>query len=438
MVARELAGLLQARGKIDAIGTLVPSGPYRMNVPHQAAAALLAASLTVPAIGADAPAPASAASAAASAATTPTAARCVAPTADKAANRACALLLAHAADLDRAANRNDAALAALARADQFHPEDLRFATARAGLSLKLANQLTPAGIDAAAKAAPGDVGLAMMHAELASAKKDHVTALADIDRVIAARPGAAQAWEMRASINVARPDFAAARVDVEHALLIDPKSPLVLRLRGVLRNNAGDHAGALADYEAARAIAPRPDDPFVIGSTQFLLRQYGDAAASLARRPPAAPEGLYWRIWRYLALARLNGMERAGGALGPGTPPGPGLPWPAPVIDFLRGSISDTTLLADAKRSQDARDQSQVCEAHFYLGEDAVLRQRPDAVEQFRTAARECPVNFHEYEGATAELRAMGLPLAAPGPTVAAAQAAASAATPASAASAVR
>jgi tetratricopeptide (TPR) repeat protein len=270
--------------------------------------------------------------------------------------------------------------------------------------------------------------MAMMHAELSLAKKDWAAALADIDRVIALRPDAVQAWESRASINVSKPDFAAARTDVEHALLLDPKSPTVLRLRGVLRNNSGDHAGALADYQAAHALAPRPDDPFVIGSTQFLQRQFGDAAASLARRPPAAPDGLYWRIWRYLALARLTGMERAAGALGPGTPPGPGLPWPAPVIDFLHGTIPASTLLADAKRSQDARDLSQVCEAHFYLAEDAVLRQGPDAIEHFRAAAKECPINFHEYEGATAELRAMGVPLAAPGPTLAAAQAAASAA----------
>ena len=393
-----------------------------MNVSLRATAALLAASLTLPALGADAPSPA------ASAASTPaTATRCAAPTADKAANRACALALAKAADADRAANRNDAALAALARADAFAPEDLRFATARAGLQLKLANQLTPAGITAAAAAAPGDVGLAMMHAELSVARKDHAAALADVDRVIEKRPDSAQAWEMRASINMARPDFAAARADVEHALLIDPKSPAVLRLRGVLRNNAGDHAGALADYQAAHALAPRPDDPFVIGSTQFLLRQFGDAASTLARRPPAPPDGLYWRLWRYLALARLSGMERASGALGPGTPPGLGLPWPGPVIDFLRGTLPAATLLADAQRSQDARDLSQVCEAHFYMAEDALLRQRPDAVQLFRAAAKECPVNFHEYEGATAELRAMGVPLAAPGPTVAAAQAAASA-----------
>jgi hypothetical protein len=423
MVARELAGLLQSHGKIDAIGTPVPSRPHRMNVSLRATAALLAASLTLPALAADAPAPAASAASSSAAA-----AKCAAPSADKAANRACAAALARAADADRAANRNDAALAALARADQFAPEDLRFATTRAGLALKLANQLTPAGIESAAAAAPGDVGLAMTHAELSVAKKDFATALADVDRVIARRPDAAQAWEMRASINVAKPDFPAARTDIERALLLDPKSPVVLRLRGVLRNNSGDHAGALADYQAAHALAPRPDDPFVIGSTQFLQRQFGDAAATLAKRPPPAPDGLYWRLWRYLALARLTGIERASGALGPGTPPGPGLPWPGPVIDYLHGSLSAATLLAEAKRSQDARDLSQVCEAHFYLAEDAVLRQRPDAVDLFRSAVQECPVNFHEYEGATAELRAMGVPLAAPGPTVAAAKAAASSA----------
>ena len=401
-----------------------------MNVSFRVATALLALSSTLTAGAAGAPVAASAASAASA----PAAARCVAPIADRTANRACAVALARQADVDRAGGRNDAALAALARADLFAPEDLRFTTARAGLKLKLANQLTPAGIDTAAKAAPDDVGLAMMHAELSAARKDWPAALADVDRVLARRPEAAQAWEMRASTNLARPDFDAARADVDQALKLDPKSPVVLRLRGVLRNNHGDYAGALADYEAAHALAPRPDDPFVIGSTQFLQRRFGDAAASLARRPPPAPEGTYWRLWRYLALARLDGIERASGALGPGTPPGVGVPWPGPVVDFLHATISADALLAEAKKAQAARDLSQVCEAHFYMAEDALLRRRGDHVALFRQAVQECPINFHEYEGAAAELRGAGVPLTAPGPTVAAA-AAASAAAPAKATS---
>jgi tetratricopeptide (TPR) repeat protein len=392
-----------------------------MNLLPRVAIALLATLLSLAAAAADAPAAASA-----------PAGKCAAPGADRAANHACAVSLAHQADGERTAGRDAAALAALARADQFAPEDLRFAMARAGLALKLAGQLSPAGIEAASKATPADVGVTMLQAELLLARKDFAATRVALDRVLATRPGATLAWEMRATADVARPDFEAARGDVERALRLEPKSAAALRLRGIVRNNGGDHAGALADYQAAHALAPRPEDPFVIGSTQFLLHQFGDAATTLARRAPPAPDGTYWRLWRYMALARRDGVERASGSLGPGTPPGAGVPWPGPVVDFFHGTLDAATLLDAAARSQAARNLSQVCEAHFYMAEDALLRRHGDAFGLFRQAIQECPQNFHEYEGAAAELRAAGLPLAAPGPTLAAAAASA----PASAASA--
>jgi len=381
-----------------------------MNVLLRAAAALAATALSLGVAAADSPA--SAASAAASSPVVP--APCAAPGADRAVDDACALALARQADSEGKAGHNDAALAAFARADEFAPNDLRFLMARANLSLKSANQMTPAGIDAAAQAAPDDVGLRMLHAELSLARKDYVASVADLDRVIATRPGATMAWEMRAAANVARPDFGAARGDIDRALKLDPKSAPSLRLRGVVRNNAGDYAGALADYEAARSLAPRAEDPFVIGSTQFLLRHYADAAETLARRAPPAPDGTYWTLWRYMALARIAGVERASGALGPGAAPGQPVAWPVPVIDFFHGTLDAKALLDFAKKSQDVHDLSQVCEAHFYMAEDALLRRSGDAIGLFRQAVKECPQNFHEYEGAAAELRAAGVPLAAP------------------------
>lgn len=396
-----------------------------MNVLLRAAIALTTTACCLGASAADVPSPA--------ASTAATAGKCAAPGADRAANHACAVSLAVHAEAERKAGRNDAALAAFARADQFSPEDLRFQMAAATFKLKLANQLTPAGIEAASKAAPADIGLTMAHAELSLAQKNYVAGIADLDRVLAVRPTALMAWELRATANVARPDFVAAHGDVDQALKLEPKAPVSLRLRGILRNNTGDYTGALADYRAAHALAARAEDPFVIGSTQFLARQFSDAAASLAKRAPPAPEGTYWRLWRFLALARLTGIERASGSLGPGTPPGQGVVWPGSVVDFYIGHIDAATLLDAAKKSQDARDLSQVCEAHFYMAEDALLRQRSDAIALFRKAVQTCPINFHEYEGAVSELRAAGVPLTAPGPTVAAAAASA-----ASAASATR
>ena len=394
--------------------------PIRMNVLLRGASALVTAAWSLSAAAVDAPA--------APASSAPPPAACAAPGADRAVDTACAVALARHAEGEAKAGLNDAALAAFARADQFAPNDLRFLMARANLSLKIANQMTPAGIDAAAKAAPDDIGVAMLHAELSLAKKDYAAGVADLDRVLARRPDATMAWEMRGTANVAKPDFDAARGDIDHALKLEPRSTAALRLRGIVRNNAGDHAGALADYQTAHALAPRADDPFAIGSTQFLLRQYGDAAATMARRAPPAPDGTYWTLWRYMALARLTGVERASGALGPGAAPGQAVAWPVPVIDFLHGTITAEALLDFAKKSQEVRDLSQVCEAHFYMAEDALLRQRGDAIGLFRQAAKECPPNFHEYEGAVAELRAAGVPLTAPGPTVAAAAASAASA----------
>jgi lipoprotein NlpI len=386
-----------------------------MTVFLRVVSALLATALAMPALAADA---------APDSATAPSG-KCQMPGADRAANNACAAGLARHAETERVAGHNDAALAALARADEFAPQDLRFAMAHAALKLKLANQLSPAGIEAAAKAAPDDVGLTLMHIELLAARKQYDAAIADAGRVIAKRPGAPLAWEMRATANVARADFVAARGDVDQAIHLEPKSPAALRLRGILRNNSGEYAAALADYQAAHALAPRPDDPFVIGSTQFLLRQYAASAATLARHAPPAPDGTYWRLWRYLALARLDGVERASGSLGPGTQPGPGAPWPVPVVDYLHGTIDSAALLAAAKASQAANDLSQLCEAHFYMAEDSLLRQRGDAIALFKQALQECPRNFHEYEGAQAELRAAGLAAA---PAASGASAAASAA----------
>ena len=152
----------------------------------------------------------------------------------------------------------------------------------------------------------------------------------------------------------------------------------------------------------------------MIGSTQFLQHRFGDAASTLAMRTPPAPDGTYWRLWRYMALARLTGIERASGSLGPGTPPGAGAPWPGPVVDFFHGAIDAATLLEAAKKSQETQNLSQVCEATFYMGEDALLRQHGDFLGLFRQAVKDCPINFHEYEGAVAELRAAGEPSGVP------------------------
>jgi lipoprotein NlpI len=54
-------------------------------------------------------------------------------------------------------------------------------------------------------------------------------------------------------------------------------------------------------------------------------------------------------------------------------------------------------------------ERGQICEANFYIGELALQRSDKDeAAGLFRLAADGCPKGFIEYEGATAELKALG------------------------------
>lgn len=390
-------------------------------MPSRLLCALIAALLSLPTLAADAPAPAASAPAAlpapapASAAEAGIPARCLVPGPDRNVNLACAQGYARRSEAEHRAGRDDAALAALGKADAFAPDDLRAATNRAGLGLSRQGPLTPQRLQDALKAAPDDVGVAMLHGAMSLETKKFDDAIADASHVIALRPGAAAAWELRATARFAKNEIAPATSDVSRALELDPKAADALRLRSSLVTLGGDYAGALADLERARRLQPRAQDPFMIGGTQFLDRQFEASAASMAVPTPPAPDGLYWLLWRYLALARRGGLEPARGSLGPGSPPGVPVPWPSPVIDFYLGRIDGAALLDAARTAQTASDQSQVCEAHFYLGEDALLRfRRDDAQALFRTALAECPQNFHEYAGAQAELKAMSPQAAAP------------------------
>ncbi len=347
--------------------------------------------------------------------------QCLAPGADKRVNLACALGYLRHATAERAAGHTDIALSDLAKADQFEPNDLRFAVAHAGLRLAAKAPASPERLKQALRDTPDDVGVNMLHGEMSLASRKFDDAIADAGRVIAQRPDAHGGYELRGTARFAKSDVDGATADVTQALRLSPRSPDALRLRASITTVSGRYDDALADLQLAHRIEPRADDPFLIGGTQFLARQFTSSAASLAKPSAGAGDGAYWLLWRYMALARAEGPEPARGSLGPGSIPGYTAPWPMPVIDFYLGRLDGDKLLEAARAAQANDDQSQVCEAHFYLGEDALLRfRRAEALDLFRMTIAECPPAFHEYVGAQAELKALTAQDAAVAPQVSA------------------
>ena len=85
--------------------------------------------------------------------------------------------------------------------------------------------------------------------------------------------------------------------------------------------------------------------------------------------------------------------------------------WPAPVIRLYLGQMTPEAVLAAADNPNAETKNGRICEANFYTGEmDLQQGKKDDATRLFRrAAAADCPKSFIEYEGAVAELKALGV-----------------------------
>jgi lipoprotein NlpI len=83
--------------------------------------------------------------------------------------------------------------------------------------------------------------------------------------------------------------------------------------------------------------------------------------------------------------------------------------WPAPVIRLFLGELSPVQTIVAAYDKDPQTKHGKVCEANFYSGELALQRSdKRDALRFFRLAVNACPKDFIEWEGADAELKALG------------------------------
>src|SRR5215472_7827636 len=79
--------------------------------------------------------------------------------------------------------------------------------------------------------------------------------------------------------------------------------------------------------------------------------------------------------------------------------------WPAPVIRLFLGQMTPAAVLAAADDPDPDTKKSHICEARFYSGELALLRDaKAEAAPLFKAAAESCPRTF-TGDAAVAELK---------------------------------
>jgi lipoprotein NlpI len=129
------------------------------------------------------------------------------------------------------------------------------------------------------------------------------------------------------------------------------------------------------------------------------------ASARGTGRSPLDPKNAYYALWLDI-IERRNGLPSRLPELAAAVDTAA---WPAPVIRFFRGELDASGLAAAAADPDPTRNRGQVCEANFYSSELALLQGRKaDARPLLEAAVSGCPYSFIEWDGANAELKALG------------------------------
>jgi lipoprotein NlpI len=82
--------------------------------------------------------------------------------------------------------------------------------------------------------------------------------------------------------------------------------------------------------------------------------------------------------------------------------------WPAPIIRLYLGQLNMEAALAAADDPGASVKKGHLCEVNFFNGELALQRGDKNEAMRLCLSVAECPKAFIEYEGDTAELKALG------------------------------
>lgn len=164
-----------------------------------------------------------------------------------------------------------------------------------------------------------------------------------------------------------------------------------------------DHAQAMFWYEKAANQGYVPAY-VTYGRVLFFSGDYTKSAMNFAHAVEKMPQGVYERIWLYLARARSGEADVALKELAANSKAIQSHSWPAPVMDLYLGTINNDAFFKIADDKDARKSKAQMCEANFYAAEWYLLQEKQkEAQTLLATAARDCPKNVLEYFGAVAE-----------------------------------
>jgi lipoprotein NlpI len=220
--------------------------------------------------------------------------------------------------------------------------------------------------------------------------------------------GLAWAYNNRGNAYNDKGDNDRAIADYDQAIQLDPQYAFAYHDRGNAYHDKGDNDRAIADYNQAIQLDLKDAVAYFDRGRVYL---YADllpkALADINQASALNPKDAYAALWLDIVNKRSNLPSRLAETAAQINM----TEWPAPVIRLYLGQMTPEAVLAAADNPNAETKNGRICEANFYTGEmDLQQGKKDDATRLFRrAAAADCPKSFIEYEGAVAELKALGV-----------------------------
>jgi len=235
-------------------------------------------------------------------------------------------------------------------------------------------------------------------------------AISDFSRCLAIDPKFAVGYINRGLCLAEENDPQAAESDFSQALKQKLDAGLVVRaqrLRGAARLAQGKAPAAIADFDAAIEASPQEAVLYEErGFANFFQKSFPLAVADFSKALELKPQSTYLIPWQALAKARAGQTAQARSLLETslrGKTPATG--WTAQICSFLLEQSSQQQLLDAADEASGSEKNQRLCEAHYFIGQQRLLRDEgPEAAEHFREAADRKEYSLSAFRGARYEL----------------------------------
>jgi lipoprotein NlpI len=275
---------------------------------------------------------------------------------------------------------------------QLQGENLAAALFRRGMAQGLRGQFAAAINDfsSALKLTPDATDLLYARASAHGVMKQHDAAIADYDALLKLVPNDADSLYRRAWSLSALGKDPAAIADLSAVLAQEKGDVDALMDRGGLYLRQGQFDPAIADFSVIVKTDPKAAAAFYNrGRGKFLKGDFADAAKDFAEAQKQRADNPYAALRRFISAGQSGDGQRKlhpeilTEAIAKFAPD----QWPVPVLATLAGKMTEQDLLAATALSDKAVTRRLDAEAHYYLGEAALLKKDAKAARAHFIAA---------------------------------------------------